>query len=615
MTGLPFDPLTVVLKSALFEGKPAIHIAAEKGNIEAMVVLLGRGESIGLLSMDSHNVLHVAAMLGLDDVCTFVLKYAKAHSSSTHNQNYLCLSAAYDFDMFTPLSLAIKHGHLSTAEILLQYESRPVFIQNGKLVLDCYKTAVDYNQLLALEFLLRRKPPSSHHLNRLLRFAIDQKNIEMPVISTLLRSGADPNSQNCLQAAAEVGSVEIMRLLVRHGAKINFQQQTLHFACLSGNEAVVKYSLKLGASPTTKDENFHLAFEYTGTGLMAFAELGIAFPTLCMDHLLLWHDLEKKLQVWDELDLPINLSTERTMDFVDATLFGLNKKQNYFRTSNALSKLAFQGFMSYGADLDTLARTRDDFYQGWNKKAHLLLQCSLDPFSFDEETPKAILARFVESHVVENKLSKLVVKYIHPLNLQAMLSEAIGAFRQTSDENGSPNKDIRKTATALITFLIRHCGADATKGLMDCHFLYGWNADTIRLLATEFGADVNFIARNDTTRTRTPLLQAVCLDHNVGAVKAMLECGAKVNQKGSDGNNEVMKLMLGKDCPRCGDCKKNGLEIAEILLEAGSSMNMKNREGQTALSLSEEFDYGFYRKLFLRHKEKIEIEAAFETTK
>jgi cytochrome bd-type quinol oxidase subunit 2 len=48
-----------------------------------------------------------------------------------------------------------------------------------------------------------------------------------------------------------------------------------------------------------------LAFEYSGAGLMTFAELSEIsfFPTLTIDHMSRWSDLEKKLLIWKELDL------------------------------------------------------------------------------------------------------------------------------------------------------------------------------------------------------------------------------------------------------------------------------------------------------------------------
>lgn len=89
------------------------------------------------------------------------------------------------------------------------------------------------------------------------------------------------------------------------------------------------------------------------------------------------------------------------------------------------------------------------------------------------------------------------------------------------------------------------------------------------------------------TMKQVPFLHLLLMHHDVGAIKAMLEYGAEVNKQDSDGNNELMRLVItGHPCLHGRDCKtKNVMEIAKILLKAGSSMNIKNNEGHTALSL------------------------------
>lgn len=223
---LPFDPRTVSLGTILMDGKPAIHVAAKKGNIKAMEVLLGRGKRIGLLSLDNQNVLHVAAIHGLEDVCKFALKYVKEHSTSRFmhlncDQCFACHINATDFDMSYPLSLAIKHGHVSAAGILLEFGSSPVLKSRNQNVptIDCYEIAIDHNQLAALRFFLLRARPSFQDLDSLLMTIISRKRLRRCL--RFCGFGANPRRQFTLQAAAEVGSAEMMRILVNHGVNIN----------------------------------------------------------------------------------------------------------------------------------------------------------------------------------------------------------------------------------------------------------------------------------------------------------------------------------------------------------------------------------------------------------
>lgn len=88
-----------------------------------------------------------------------------------------------------------------------------------------------------------------------------------------------------------------MRLLVQYGANINFVGLPVHRhrIALSIKVAAETCDLGLGASLTVREnDNYHLAFEFTGTGLIAFAEMGIYLPALCLDHVSLWPDAETK---------------------------------------------------------------------------------------------------------------------------------------------------------------------------------------------------------------------------------------------------------------------------------------------------------------------------------
>lgn len=117
-------------------------------------------------------------------------------------------------------------------------------------------------------------------------------------------------------------------------------------------------------------------------------------------------------------------------------------------------------------------------------------------------------------------------------------------------------------------FLLKECELDATEGLVYCIYAGGSTADlVIKLLVNEFGAKPN--ARVvDVIGGAVPLLHRVCMSSDADIVKAMLECGAELNQKDPDGDNELMAVTRTRN--------KNGLEVAKVLLEAGVLMKMKN---------------------------------------
>lgn len=76
-----------------------------------------------------------------------------------------------------------------------------------------------------------------------------------------------------------------------------------------------------------------------------------------------------------------------------------------------------------------------------------------------------------------------------------------------------------------------------------------------------------------------------------------------MNQQDSNGNDELLRLVsTGYDCLHSKSCKKNVPEIAKILLEAGSSMDMKTNAGQMALSLvKSDVKLALFRTPFQEH--------------
>lgn len=120
--------------------------------------------------------------------------------------------------------------------------------------------------------------------------------------------------------------------------------------------------------------------------------------------------------------------------------------------------------MRTGADLDIFRPTTTD---NWFKSSNRVLPYCIDPFTFDGEVIAAVLARFGLTHAGERKMAKMLMKYVNPIILEEAMSEAIVAL------GDSENEDVCKAATALIKFVVKQCGIDATFGLIGCYLLKG----------------------------------------------------------------------------------------------------------------------------------------------
>ena len=85
---------------------------------------------------------------------------------------------------------------------------------------------------------------------------------DVPLAERLFQMGADPSVQvevnmcppDLFQLACESGSLEMAKLFVKHGAKIDaVKGSVLHYAVQTGNLELVRYLLRGGADPCTLD--------------------------------------------------------------------------------------------------------------------------------------------------------------------------------------------------------------------------------------------------------------------------------------------------------------------------------------------------------------------------
>lgn len=217
--------------------------------------------------------------------------------------------------------------------------------------------------------------------------------------------------------------------------------------------------------------------------------------------------------------------------------------------------------MQIGSDFDTLTPKQD--YWNYNKMSQLLLDCSLDPFSFDEEATKAtILARFVDSTFAEKKFAKLAIKkHIDPSILRTIFNETVEAFISQANDNAN----VRKTTIALMKLLIFEVGP--TRGLASCLISGGGggNGYIVELLVNGFGADPKIQVSAADGTDSLYLLSLVCESRNVAVVKAMVENGTMVNQKNSADNNELMRLVKERGkCP-CSTKQREKVELENDL--------------------------------------------------
>uniref|UniRef100_A0A8C4K6N6 Ankyrin repeat and SOCS box containing 14 n=1 Tax=Dromaius novaehollandiae TaxID=8790 RepID=A0A8C4K6N6_DRONO len=202
-----------------------LALAAQTGHTEIMELLLQKGADVLSQAMDCASVLFEAAGGGNPDSLSLLLEYgadANVPKHSVHileNQNLVPVT---NFDAIkesgiSPVHSAAAGAHPQCLEFLL-------------------KSGFDANFMLDQ----RVRKGYDDHRRSALYFAVS--NGDICSTELLLNAGALPNQDpiNCLQIALRMGNYELMNLLLRHGANVNYfcRVNTTHFP------SALQYALK-----------------------------------------------------------------------------------------------------------------------------------------------------------------------------------------------------------------------------------------------------------------------------------------------------------------------------------------------------------------------------------
>ncbi|XP_027719505.1 ankyrin repeat and SOCS box protein 14 isoform X1 [Vombatus ursinus] len=217
-------------------GFTPLALAAQGGHTEVMELLLQKGANVLSQASDASSILLEAAAGGNPDSLTLLLEYgadANVPKSSGH----------------LPIHVAADRGHLLALKILVPATDSAAIKRSGISPLHC-AAAGAHSQ--CLEFLLRVGFDANFMLDQKIRKHYDDQrksvlyfavsNGDVASVKLLLNAGALPNQDpvNCLQIALRMGNYELVNLLLRHGANVNYvcRVNPLHFP------SALQYTLK-----------------------------------------------------------------------------------------------------------------------------------------------------------------------------------------------------------------------------------------------------------------------------------------------------------------------------------------------------------------------------------
>uniref|UniRef100_A0A1I8JR76 ANK_REP_REGION domain-containing protein n=1 Tax=Macrostomum lignano TaxID=282301 RepID=A0A1I8JR76_9PLAT len=244
-------PPTVDLNCRDSSGRTVVHVAADSGSVEALMVLEQRGADLHQLNTDCENGLHLASHVGNDEVAAFFLDRS------------VCPEGQNRADSATP---GLSRGHLTILRLLLlgsrraSPNSRDRRHQRTPLVIAASEIVSESLGIEVARVLLRAgaRPdiPDSEGWGPL-RHAIQRQHQAMAML--LISAGApldqlDSSERDSpLHAASRLGQLPVVQALCAYGCRVdavNVQGLTpLHQTARAGHLEVVRCLLLAGANP------------------------------------------------------------------------------------------------------------------------------------------------------------------------------------------------------------------------------------------------------------------------------------------------------------------------------------------------------------------------------
>ncbi|XP_049718150.1 ankyrin repeat and SOCS box protein 14 [Elephas maximus indicus] len=216
-------------------GFTPLALAAQNGHTEIMEILLEKGK-IFCLASDSSSILLEAASGGNPDSVTLLLGHG-ADANIPKNSGHL------------PIHVAADRGHLLALKILVPVTDFAAIKQSGISPIHC-AAAGGHPECLELliqagfdvNFMLDQRVRKHYDDQRKSALYFAVSNGDLSSVKLLLSAGALPNQDpvNCLQIALRMGNYELISLLLRHGANVNYfcRVNPLHFP------SALQYTLK-----------------------------------------------------------------------------------------------------------------------------------------------------------------------------------------------------------------------------------------------------------------------------------------------------------------------------------------------------------------------------------
>ncbi|XP_027043650.1 ankyrin-3-like [Pocillopora damicornis] len=231
------------------ENSTPLHAASQEGKLDVVEILLQYGADPSLSDNDGYTAVHLAAKDGYDDVLEKLLSTAKTCGVSCP-----AILNKMDNDANSCLHLAVRHGHIKSAEVCIKYGADTCAVQDdlsSPLHVACVNGYYEIAKLLLLNG-ANIHDEDAEGMTPILRASLTG-NVE--ILDLLLSEGADISSEentyspSPLMCAVKRGHPNAVRFLLQSGSPIDLRdvshRTSLHVAVFSSDAETLKVILQV----------------------------------------------------------------------------------------------------------------------------------------------------------------------------------------------------------------------------------------------------------------------------------------------------------------------------------------------------------------------------------